>query len=337
MADRMKILITGAAGFIGSYLSKRLVENGHEVFAVDNYSTYYSIELKEDRVKNLLNPIGLQVKNIDICDENELLKLYKANNFEVVINLAAQAGVRLTLNEYDKYTQSNLNGFGNIMRMNLLHEVPNFLYASSSSVYGDIATIPYSESEQNLSPNSFYGATKLANEILAKGSTRNNKIKSRGLRLFTVYGPWGRPDMAYLRIINSALQEKEFSLFGDGSTERDFTFVDDVIRMIDGLMIDLLDKPFGFSDLVNLGGGKPSSMLALISTVETILDTKIKIKNKPKFDSDSKKTMADSRYLLHLLNDKPEIDLQTGVAATINWAKEKNILSNLDNWIYSTK
>jgi UDP-glucuronate 4-epimerase len=333
----VKILITGAAGFVGCNLSKRLVENGHDVLAIDNYSTYYSIELKEARVKTLLNPVGLQVKNIDICDENELSKLYNENNFEVVINLAAQAGVRLRLTEYDKYTQSNLNGFGNILRMNLLHEVPNFLYASSSSVYGDHASIPYTESEQNLSPNSFYGATKLANEILAKGSTRNNKIKSRGLRLFTAYGPWGRPDMAYLRIINSALQEKEFSLFGDGSVERDFTFVDDVTRTIDKLMIDLVDKPYGFSDLVNLGGGKPSSMLELISTVEAILDTKIKIKNKPKFESDSKKTMADSQYLLHLLSDKPEIDLLTGVTTTINWAKQNYIISKLDNWIDSTK
>jgi UDP-glucuronate 4-epimerase len=333
----MKILVTGAAGFIGCNLSKRLVKNGHDVLAIDNYSNYYSIELKEARVKNLLNPVGLQVRNIDICDENELSKLYKENNFEVVINLAAQAGVRLSLTEYDKYTQSNLNGFGNILRMNLIHEVPNFLYASSSSVYGDLASIPYTESEQNLSPNSFYGATKLANEVLAKGSTRNNKVKSRGLRLFTAYGPWGRPDMAYLRIINSALQEKEFSLFGDGSIERDFTFVDDVTRMVDKLMIDLVDKPYGFSDLVNLGGGKPSSMLELISTVEAILDTKIKIKNKPKFESDSKKTMADSRYLMRLLSDKPEIDLLTGVTTTINWAKENNIISKLDNWIHSTK
>jgi UDP-glucuronate 4-epimerase len=226
----MKILVTGAAGFIGCNLSKRLVKNGHDVLAIDNYSNYYSIELKEARVKNLLNPVGLQVRNIDICDENELSKLYKENNFEVVINLAAQAGVRLSLTEYDKYTQSNLNGFGNILRMNLIHEVPNFLYASSSSVYGDLASIPYAESEQNLSPNSFYGATKLANEILAKGSTRNNKVKSRGLRLFTAYGPWGRPDMAYLRIINSALQEKEFSLVsqspirisGDSKIEYEF-------------------------------------------------------------------------------------------------------------------
>jgi UDP-glucuronate 4-epimerase len=333
----MKILVTGAAGFIGCNLSKRLVKNGHDVLAIDNYSNYYSIELKEARVKNLLNPVGLQVRNVDICDENELSKLYKENNFEVVINLAAQAGVRLSLTEYDKYTQSNLNGFGNILRMNLIHEVPNFLYASSSSVYGDLASIPYIESEQNLSPNSFYGATKLANEVLAKGSTRNNKVKSRGLRLFTAYGPWGRPDMAYLRIINSALQEKEFSLFGDGSIERDFTFVDDVTRMVDKLMIDLVDKPYGFSDLVNLGGGKPSSMLELISTVEAILDTKIKINNKPKFESDSKKTMADSRYLMRLLSDKPEIDLLTGVTTTINWAKENNIISKLDNWIHSTK
>jgi UDP-glucuronate 4-epimerase len=333
----MKILVTGAAGFIGCNLSKRLVKNGHDVLAIDNYTNYYSIELKEARVNNLLNPVGLQVRNVDICDENELSKLYKENNFEVVINLAAQAGVRLSLTEYDKYTQSNLNGFGNILRMNLIHEVPNFLYASSSSVYGDLASIPYTESEQNLSPNSFYGATKLANEILAKGSTRNNKVKSRGLRLFTAYGPWGRPDMAYLRIINSELQEKEFSLFGDGSIERDFTFVDDVTRMVDKLMIDLIDKPYGFSDLVNLGGGQPSSMLELISTVEAILDTKIKIKNKPKFESDSKKTMADSRYLMRLLSDKPEIDLLTGVTTTINWAKENNIISKLDNWIHSTK
>jgi UDP-glucuronate 4-epimerase len=333
----MKILVTGAAGFIASHLSRRLVENGHQVTAVDNYSTYYSTDLKVSRVQSLLNPVGLQVQKIDLTDKNELCNLYEKNQFDVVINLAAQAGVRLSSREFDKYIESNLNGFSNVLNMNLLHEVPNFLYASSSSVYGDQAKIPYSEKEQNLSPNSFYGATKLANEVLAKGSTKNNKIKSRGLRLFTVYGPWGRPDMAYLRIINSALQGKEFSLFGDGQIERDFTYIDDVTRMIDNLMINLVNQQFGFSDLVNLGGGKPSSILQLISTVEEILNLKVKIVNKPKFESDSKKTMADSSYLLHLLSDKPETNLISGVTNTISWAKREEIATNLDGWINPLK
>lgn len=333
----MKILVTGAAGFIASHLSRRLVENGHQVTAVDNYSKYYSTDLKVSRVQSLLNPMGLQVQKIDLTDNNELSNLYEKNQFDVVINLAAQAGVRLSSREFDKYIESNLNGFSNVLNMNLLHEVPNFLYASSSSVYGDQAKIPYSEKEQNLSPNSFYGATKLANEVLAKGSTKNNKIKSRGLRLFTVYGPWGRPDMAYLRIINSALQGKEFSLFGDGQIERDFTYIDDVTRIIDNLMINLVDQQFGFSDLVNLGGGKPSSILHLISTVEKILNLKVKIVNKPKFESDSKKTMADSSYLLNLLSDKPETNLISGVTNTISWAKREEIATNLDSWINPLK
>jgi UDP-glucuronate 4-epimerase len=331
----VKVLVTGAAGFIASHLSKRLIENGHQVTAVDNYSAYYSTQLKIARVESLLNPLGLQVQKIDMSDKNEISDLYKKNQFDVVINLAAQAGVRLSSREYDKYIESNLIGFSNILNMNLLYEVPNFLYASSSSVYGDLAKIPYAEKEQSLSPNSFYGATKLANEILAKGSTKNNKIKSRGLRLFTVYGPWGRPDMAYLRIINSALREKEFSLFGDGQIERDFTYIDDVTRLIDKLMLDLVNQQFGFSDLVNLGGGKPSSMLQLISTVEEILGLKVMTVNKPKFESDSKKTMADSNYLVHLLSDKPETDLNTGVTNTITWAKRADVTSKLDSWINS--
>jgi UDP-glucuronate 4-epimerase len=329
----MKILVTGAAGFVASHLSRRLIENGHQVTAVDNYSTYYSTDLKVSRVQSLLNSVGLQVQKIDLTDKNELSNLYEKNQFDVVINLAAQAGVRLSSHEFDKYIESNLNGFANVLNMNLLHEVPNFLYASSSSVYGDHAKIPYTEKEQNLSPNSFYGATKLANEVLAKGSTINNKIKSRGLRLFTVYGPWGRPDMAYLRIINSALQGKEFSLFGDGQIERDFTYIEDVTRMIDNLMVNLVNQKFGFSDLVNLGGGKPSSILQLISTVEEILDLKVKIVNQPKFESDSKKTMADSSYLFHLLSDKPETNLISGVTNTISWAKREEIATKLDSWI----
>ena len=191
----MKILVTGAAGFIGSALAQRLVGAGHQVTAIDNFSDYYDVNLKKLRVKSLLEPVGLQVTNLDISRPNEVAALIASIKPEVVINLAAQAGVRLGLSESHKYVESNLIGFSNVLIATIENKVPFFLYASSSSVYGDKASIPYKESETNLHPNSFYGATKLANELLTPTLVRNSSTAARGLRFFTVYGPWGRPDI----------------------------------------------------------------------------------------------------------------------------------------------
>ena len=197
----MKYLVTGAAGFIGSHLCHKLTTEGNAVIAIDNFSDYYDVNLKKLRVEKLLTPLQLKVLSVDISDKNSIDELIVNSKPEVVINLAAQAGVRLPTDQIHKYVNSNLVGFSNVLQSTVSNKIPYFLYASSSSVYGDQAAIPYTESEQKLHPNSFYGATKLANELLTPTLIKNSATIVRGLRFFTVYGPWGRPDMAYFRMI----------------------------------------------------------------------------------------------------------------------------------------
>ena len=210
----MRILVTGAAGFIGSALCEQLMLANHEVSAIDNFSNYYDVSLKHQRVKELLSPLNLEVLDLDICDQSKVEKIVASSNPEVVVHLAAQAGVRLGVSESRKYVDSNLVGFSNVLISTIEKKVPKFLYASSSSVYGDIAKIPYSESETNLHPSSFYGSTKLANELLVPTLVKNSETVARGLRFFTVYGPWGRPDMAYFRMVANAIVGTEFNFFG---------------------------------------------------------------------------------------------------------------------------
>ena len=183
----MKYLVTGAAGFIGSHLCQRLAAEGNEVIAIDNFSDYYDVNLKKLRVEKLLTPLQLKVLSVDISDKNAIDELIVSSKPEVVINLAAQAGVRLPTDQIHKYVNSNLVGFSNVLQSTVSNKIPYFLYASSSSVYGDQAAIPYTESEQKLHPKSFYGATKLANELLTPTLIKNSSTIARGLRFFTVY------------------------------------------------------------------------------------------------------------------------------------------------------
>ena len=333
----MKILVTGAAGFIGSALAQRLVGAGHQVTAIDNFSDYYDVNLKKLRIKSLLEPVGLQVTNLDISKPNEVATLIDSIKPDVVINLAAQAGVRLGLSETYKYVESNLIGFSNVLIATIENKVPFFLYASSSSVYGDKASIPYKESETNLHPNSFYGATKLANELLTPTLVRNSSTAARGLRFFTVYGPWGRPDMAYFRMISNVVSESEFSFYGDGSIERDFTYIQDSVDSIIALTDELKSRKPGYSDLVNVGGGRPLSMNYLMETVSSLANKKVSFKRLDGNLSDAVKTMSDSTYIQNLSGTQPNTKLEEGLAKTFEWATQSEISINLDKWVNSVK
>ena len=333
----MQYLITGAAGFIGSFLCHKLAKEGNKIIAVDNFSNYYDVELKNNRVKELLEPLNIEVVNLDIADDAKFDDLVIKSKPDVVINLAAQAGVRLPLKETDKYVNSNLVGFSNVLRSTVINKVPHFLYASSSSVYGDKAAIPYVESEQNLHPNSFYGATKLANELLTPTLVQNSSTAARGLRFFTVYGPWGRPDMAYFRMIANVVSGAEFNFFGDGSVERDFTFIDDAVSSVMALTTELQKRKPGYSDVVNLGGGRPLSMNYLLQTVSSISKNEVKFNRLNSNSNDAKKTMSDSKYIESLIGSKPNTKLEDGIAKTIEWAMRKDISSNLNNWVKSVQ
>ena len=331
----MQYLITGAAGFIGSFLCHKLAKEGNKIIAVDNFSNYYDIGLKNSRVKELLEPLDINVVNLDIVDDATFDNLVSKSKPDVVINLAAQAGVRLPLKETHKYVDNNLVGFSNVLRSTVDNKVPYFLYASSSSVYGDKAAIPYIESEQNLQPTSFYGATKLANELLTSTLIRNSSTAARGLRFFTVYGPWGRPDMAYFRMIANVISGAEFNFFGDGSVERDFTFVEDAVNSVMALSTELQKRKSGYSDVVNLGGGRPLSMNYLLETVSSLSKNVVKFNRFNSNANDAKKTMSDSKYIESLIGTKPSTKLEDGIVKTIEWALRKDISSNLNKWVKS--
>ena len=333
----MKYLVTGAAGFIGSHLCHKLTTEGNEVIAIDNFSDYYDINLKKLRVEKLLTPLQLKVLSVDISDKNAINELIVSSKPEVVINLAAQAGVRLPTDQIHKYVNSNLVGFSNVLQSTVSNKIPYFLYASSSSVYGDQAAIPYTESEQKLHPNSFYGATKLANELLTPTLIKNSSTIARGLRFFTVYGPWGRPDMAYFRMIANVVSGSEFNFFGDGSVERDFTYIDDAVNSVIELSKELEKKKPGFSDVVNLGGGRPLSMNYLLENINKISKAEVKFNRQSSNANDAKKTMSDSKYIQSLIGSKPETKLEDGINKTYQWALQSDISAQLNNWVKSVQ
>jgi UDP-glucuronate 4-epimerase len=333
----MKYLVTGAAGFIGSHLCQRLATEGNEIVAIDNFSDYYDVSLKKLRVENLLTPVQVKVLSVDISDKNAIDELIVSSKPQVVINLAAQAGVRLPTDQIHKYVNSNLVGFSNVLQSTVSNKIPYFLYASSSSVYGDQAAIPYTESEQKLHPNSFYGATKLANELLTPTLIKNSATIARGLRFFTVYGPWGRPDMAYFRMIANVVSGSEFNFFGDGSVERDFTYIDDAVNSVIELSKELDKRKPGYSDVVNLGGGRPLSMNYLLENINKISKAEVKFNRQSSNSNDAKKTMSDSSYIQSLIGSKPETKLEDGINKTYQWALQSEISAQLNNWVKSVQ
>jgi len=333
----MKILVTGAAGFIGSHLCRELSLQANEVIAIDNLSDYYDTSLKKARIKNFLDSKGISFSELDICNRPALDSLIKESRPDVVVNLAAQAGIRLPPSQIYKYVESNLNGFSNVLQSTVSNKVPYFLYASSSSVYGDQAAIPYTESEQNLHPNSFYGATKLANELLTSTLVKNSSTIARGLRFFTVYGPWGRPDMAYFRMIANVVSGSEFNFFGDGSVERDFTYIDDAVNSVIELSKELEKRKPGYSDVVNLGGGRPLSMNYLLENINKISKAEVKFNRQSSNSNDAKKTMSDSKYIQSLIGSKPETKLEDGINKTYQWALQSDISAQLNDWVKSVQ
>lgn len=329
----MKIIVTGAAGFIGSHLSKKLNEVGHEILAIDNLSPYYSPQLKELRVNEILKPNSINFQQIDLTNHESFENLVRQFQPNTVIHLAAQPGVRLEAKSWNAYNDSNLTAFANVYQSVVVNRVNNFLFASSSSVYGNSSEFPLNEQNNNIDPVSYYGATKLANEILVKSSISGTQTRARALRFFTVYGPYGRPDMAYFKLINSALNGIEFTLNGDGTIRRDFTYIDDVTQSINGLIKELKNSPFGFYDRVNIGGGSPKSMDELIHSIEIATNSKIKINRVKQIPYDVKMTDASTIYQIKLIGQTPNTSLDWGVKETVRWGFKNK--EHLSTWINS--
>ncbi len=332
----MTVLVTGAAGFIGSKLAQSLSISGERVVGVDSFNDFYSIGLKRIRVQKLLAPSGVEVREFDITNNTALKKLLEEIQPTSIYHLAAQAGVRLPIKQVKNYVDSNLVGFSNVLTNAVEQEIPNLLYASSSSVYGNSKNLPYNESDLTIRPVSFYGATKLSNELIVPTLVRGSSTRARGLRLFTVYGSWGRPDMAYFRLINSALNDANFDLFGDGKVTRDFTYIDDVIFTIQQLARELSLRTPTFSDVVNVGGGNPASMNEMIDIISTYVGVTLKINKVGMHHNDVDSTNADPSYLQSLIGVSPKTQLLEGLSHVIEWGRMSKIRENLPNWIKSS-
>lgn len=331
----MTVLVTGAAGFIGSATCEALANAGYEVFGIDSISDYYSQDLKWLRVKNFLEPNNVNFELLDLSDHEKVNELIDRIKPEAVVHLAAQAGVRTPSGKLTKYVDANLVGFSNILEAVISREVPNFMYASSSSVYGNTSNIPYSEDEIGLQPTSFYGATKLANEIFSKSIINSTKTRAIGMRFFTVYGPWGRPDMAYFRIFSDLLGGSKFELFGDGSIRRDFTYIDDTTRGIIAIMQNSKKIAPGTNEIFNIGGGNPVSMNELISAIELQTGSKL-IKNiADSHTGDIGLTIANPAKLQSFTNFQPSIPLAEGLEKFFLWANQDEIKGKLAPWAES--
>jgi UDP-glucuronate 4-epimerase len=331
----MRVVVTGAAGFVGSHFTKRLLSEGHEVLAIDNYSDYYSISLKKLREKELVLPAGGTILNFDLCELENVQVELKNFSPDAVVHLAAQPGVRLKPIDYHRYTRNNLNAFSNLYQTLLNLGINNFIYASSSSVYGNSSVGSLNESMQDLKPVSFYGATKLCNEILAKTGFDTAGMSTIGLRFFTVYGPYGRPDMAYFRLIAQALSSYTFELYGDGSILRDFTYVEDTVHALYLLLLEQGKGNFEGSHIFNIGGGKPASMIEMIEAVENLAGKKLDYVTKTSHSGDVLFTNADTEKLQRAINFIPKVELSMGLERTFDWSNRREIRENLENWARS--
>lgn len=287
------------------------------------------------RKMHLLSGEGIRLLDLDLTHRAEVEKVFKEYEIDIVIHLAAQAGVRISEHSNFRYVQDNLVGFQNVMQATVDFGIRSFLYASSSSVYGNSQTAPYSENDQNLKPISFYGMTKLMNEMMATLSTGSTHTNKRAMRFFTVYGPWGRPDMAYLRLIHSAMSGKTFHLLGDGSAIRDFTFVDDVVTGIYKLALDLHSKKEYTNDVINIGKGTPESLTEMIKLVAGYVGKPIELERHPHNPYDVHATHANVSKLFTITNFKPEVTLSEGIARTVEWARNQVTQDQLESWISS--
>ncbi len=328
----MKIIVTGAAGFVGAHLSVELIKKNHEIIGIDNFNRYYSRDLKRDRIAALLGEdVGL-VEECNIQDYSSMEKIFDKFRPEVVINLAAQAGVRLPETQFNKYYESNIDGFIVVSNLVRKFDVPTFLYASSSSVYGNSKNLPFSENDLSIRPISVYGNTKLFNELHANVFLHDNTTKAIGMRFFTVYGPWGRPDMAYFRILESLMNGSSFTKYGDGRLKRDFTYISDTVESIVRLIAKSKDDPSRANEIFNIGGGNPVSLNELIAGLELTTQSKIKIIQSPASKADVEITFADYQKLEKYIDFKPQVNVIKGTENLHEWVAniEK---SKLSKWV----
>lgn len=315
----MRILLTGVAGFIGFHTAKCLLGRGDEVIGVDNLSDYYDVNLKKARLAIIESHKNFCFLRADICDYNAIKNVFTQNQFDVVIHLAAQAGVRYSIENPNLYVQSNLVGFLNILECCRYSTISRLVYASSSSVYGANTRLPFSVGDSTDHPISFYGATKKANEVMAHSYSYLYKIPTTGLRFFTVYGPWGRPDMALFKFTKAILEGREIDVYNNGKMQRDFTYIDDVTKCVLGI----LDKtPFESYKIYNIGNNNPVELMDFIRSLENVLGRKAELNFLPMQDGDVPATFANVDDLKHDIHFTPSTRVANGVENFVKWYRE---------------
>lgn len=312
-----KILVTGGAGFIGSYVAKALLERGDEVVIVDNFNSYYDPQLKEDRVKNLLSSFDIKIYRVDIAHFEDLKKVFTENKFDKVCHLAGQASVRYSLKDPNAYIHANIVGTHNILELCKEFGVKDFVFASSSSVYGSNEKIPFSETDFVDKPISIYGATKKANELEAYTHHHLHGLNVFCLRFFTVYGPWGRPDMAYYIFADKIRKNESMDVYNHGKMKRDFTYVDDIVAGI----LAALDKVKGY-EIINLGNNNPVELESFISLIEKYLGKDAEKNYLPMQQGDFLVNYADIEKAKSILGWQPTTNIEEGLEKFISWYKD---------------
>ena len=331
----MSIIVTGSAGFIGSALVKRLLKNGERIIGIDNHNEYYDTKLKEDRLKEFINNKNYDHFRIDLCDKDGISSIFSKFKPDRVVNLAAQAGVRYSIENPMVYINSNIVGFGNILENCKIHNISHLLYASSSSVYGANTTMPFSVHDNVDHPLSLYAASKKSNELMAHTYSHLHKLPTTGLRFFTVYGPWGRPDMALFKFTKAILNDEPINVFNFGNHQRDFTYIDDIVYGI----IKILDKPASLNKnwnsekpdpgssiapwrIYNIGSNNPIKLMDFINAIEKALGKKAVINYLPLQPGDVPATYANIDNLVNDFQYKTNTNIDDGINKFISWYKE---------------
>jgi UDP-glucuronate 4-epimerase len=330
----MKILVTGAAGFIGFHTCLKLVKQGHEVYGIDNINNYYGPKLKFDRLNELgfnqaetklfKNEVqsakfnSLRFSRIDLVDYESIDNLFKQEQFEVVCNLAAQAGVRYSIENPKAYIDSNISGFLNILEGCRNHKVKHLVYASSSSVYGENKKVPFETTDNVDHPISLYAATKKSNELMAHTYGHLYGFKTTGLRFFTVYGPWGRPDMAYYLFAEAISNNQPIKVFNNGEMERDFTYIDDIVNGVTKIIKKNISSREHYK-IYNIGNNKTESLQDFITTIEQAIGKEAIKEMYPMQQGDVPKTFADVDELIKDYEYSPSTDIKSGIQSFVKW------------------
>jgi len=316
----MKVLITGSVGFIGYHLSKKLLDKNIQVIGIDNINNYYDPKVKIKRNLLLKKYSNYKFYKLDINKFKNLEKIYKKYKFQTVIHLAAQAGVRYSITNPFAYIKANLDGFYNILHLSKKYKVKHLIYASSSSVYGDQKKQPISTNANTNNPQSLYAATKKSNEILVESYSQMYKLNATGLRFFTNYGNFGRPDMSIYKFTQNILKNKKIELFNNGNHKRDFTHISDSVEII----FRIIKKRFKTSDhkIFNIESGRKVNLKHVVKLIEKIRNNKAKVKNMGLQKGDVKETHANIKETISLTKYKPQKNIESGVKDFVNWYKK---------------